>query len=139
MTSAISNAPIAIKHLGGVPSSLKHQRGIESPKPQKVIIPDLFVSFVAQRPKPNPYYEKVKRDSEEWMMGYVETLVTYSAQRLILRRVCHWTEKEYKKHIFADFPYFAAVWSTEASEEEFRTVVDWCNWVFDFDDRKYSG
>jgi len=43
-------------------------------------------------------------------------------------RLCHWTEKEYKKHIWADFPYFAAVWSTDAGEEEFRTVVDWCNW-----------
>lgn len=40
------------------------------------------------------------------------------------------------KHIRADFPYFAAVWTTEAGPDEFRTICDWCNWVFDFDDRK---
>ena len=72
MTSAISNAPIAVEHLGVHPSSARSQRGLEVPKLQKVIIPDLFVSFIAQRPKPNPYYEKVKKASEEWMMGYVK-------------------------------------------------------------------
>ncbi|KAK2752859.1 hypothetical protein FQN54_008012 [Arachnomyces sp. PD_36] len=90
---------------------------ISSPTFAKVFIPDLFVSFVAQRPQPNPYYEEVKRESEEWMKG-----------------LCHWTERDYKKHIRADFPYFAAVWTTEAGRDEFRTIVDWCNWVFDFDD-----
>lgn len=44
-------------------------------------------------------------------------------------RLCHWTEKEHMKHVRADFPYFAAVWTTEAGRDEFRTVVDWCNWV----------
>lgn len=32
-----------------------------------IMIPDLFVSFVAQRPKLNPYYEEVKGASEAWM------------------------------------------------------------------------
>ena len=37
---------------------------------EKIVIPDLFVSFVSQRPKPNPYYETVKKDSEAWMKEY---------------------------------------------------------------------
>lgn len=28
-------------------------------------IPDLFVSFVAQRPTPNPFYEQVKRQTNQ--------------------------------------------------------------------------
>ena len=38
---------------------------------QRVVIPDLFVSFFAQRPKPNPYYEVIKKESEAWMKQYV--------------------------------------------------------------------
>ena len=37
---------------------------------KKVVIPDLFVSFVAQRPNPNPYYEVIKKESEAWMKQY---------------------------------------------------------------------
>ena len=44
-------------------------------------------------------------------------------------RVCHWTEEEHTKHVRADFPYLAAVMATEASPDEFRTIVDWSNWV----------
>ena len=44
-------------------------------------------------------------------------------------RICHWTEKEHAKHVRADFPYFAAVWTTEASPDEFRTICDFSNWV----------
>lgn len=44
-------------------------------------------------------------------------------------RVCRWTEKEYMKHIVADFPSFVAMWSTEAGPDEFRTMCDWVLWV----------
>ena len=37
---------------------------------KKVIIPDLFVSFISQRPKLNPYYEAKKKESEAWMKQY---------------------------------------------------------------------
>lgn len=33
----------------------------------KVFIPDMFVSFVSQKPRSNPYYDIVKLKSEEWM------------------------------------------------------------------------
>ena len=39
-------------------------------EPKSVIIPDLFVLFVSQRPKPNPYYEVIKKESEAWMKQY---------------------------------------------------------------------
>ena len=34
------------------------------------MIPDLFVSFVSQKPIPNPYYEVIKKESEAWMKQY---------------------------------------------------------------------
>ena len=37
---------------------------------KRVIIPDLFVSFVSQRPKISPYYEVIKKESESWMKQY---------------------------------------------------------------------
>ena len=40
------------------------------PEVKRVIIPDLFVSFISQRPKLNPYYEVIKKESEEWMKQY---------------------------------------------------------------------
>ena len=36
----------------------------------KVVLPDLFVSFVSQKPKINPYYELVKQESLAWMKKY---------------------------------------------------------------------
>ena len=40
------------------------------PELNRVKIPDLFVSFVSQRPKLNPYYEVMKKESEAWMKQY---------------------------------------------------------------------
>ena len=40
------------------------------PELERVIIPDLFVSFISQKPKPNPYYEVMKKESEAWMKQY---------------------------------------------------------------------
>ena len=35
-----------------------------------VLLPDMFVSFLAQNPRVNPHYEKVKRESEAWINKY---------------------------------------------------------------------
>ena len=98
-------------------------------------MPDLFVSFISQRPKPNPYYEVIKEESETWMKQY-ETIHYLACRRRHLQivaytsvRICNWTEKEHMKHIIADFPYFIAVFTTEAGPDEFRTLVDWNKWV----------
>lgn len=32
-----------------------------------VTIPDMFVSFLAQEPRINPHYERVKGESEAWI------------------------------------------------------------------------
>ena len=32
-----------------------------------VLLPDMFVSFLAQTPKVNPLYERVKGESEAWL------------------------------------------------------------------------
>ncbi|KAL9001677.1 MAG: hypothetical protein Q9188_005352, partial [Gyalolechia gomerana] len=77
----------------------------------------MFVSFLAQEPKINPNYEKVKYESEAWI-----------AQQ------CQYDEKNYKKHVRADFPYFVSIFAREAGPNELRTICDLINWIFDFDD-----
>lgn len=37
----------------------------------KITIPDMFVSFMAQKPVVNPHYEQVKAESEAWIAEYI--------------------------------------------------------------------
>lgn len=32
-----------------------------------VLLPDMFVSFLAQKPRVNPHYERLRKESEEWI------------------------------------------------------------------------
>lgn len=48
----------------------RQDQALQQHEPKWVKIPDLFVSFVSQRPKLNPYYEVTKKDSEGWMKQY---------------------------------------------------------------------
>ena len=84
--SVLHEAAFPIERLSTC-SSLESQcilhLGSKYPKADKVIIPDLFVSFVSQRPKPNPYYELVKSQSETWMMEY-DIPILSSIKRLII-------------------------------------------------------
>ncbi|KAG6994213.1 hypothetical protein G7Y79_00046g082640 [Physcia stellaris] len=82
-----------------------------------VTIPDMFVSFLAQEPRINPHYERVKGESETW-----------------IAELCQYSQKDYQKHVQMDFPYFVSIWAREAELEELRTICDWMNWIFDFDD-----
>ncbi|KAG6993738.1 hypothetical protein G7Y79_00051g086580 [Physcia stellaris] len=84
---------------------------------EHLLLPDLFISFMAPEPRLNPRYEEVKQVSESW-----------------IAELCHYDEKSYKKHVAADFPYMVAISARDAEPEEFRTICDWMNWVFDFDD-----
>lgn len=43
---------------------------------RSVVIPDLFVSFISQKPKPNPYYEVIKKESEAWMKQYKTSVIS---------------------------------------------------------------
>ncbi|CAO1601995.1 hypothetical protein XANCAGTX0491_005631 [Xanthoria calcicola] len=83
----------------------------------QVTIPDFFVSFLAQEPQINPNHETVKAEADAWM-----------AQQ------CQYDEKRYQKLIKADFCYLVSGWARDAGPEELRTICDWMNWVFDFDD-----
>nr|QDO73502.1 PeniA [Penicillium griseofulvum] len=88
-----------------------------------VYLPDLFVSFCSRAPKTNPYYAEVKAESDAWFAKL------YSLS----------TEKELSRLTKADFALFAAWWTADAGKSEFRTICDWCNWVFYFDDQFDEG
>lgn len=89
----------------------------ESQMDDCVRMPDMFVSFLARKPQINPHYDRVKGESEAW-----------------IAELCGYSQKNYQKHIKADFSYFVSIWAREAGPEELRTICDWMNWVFDFDD-----
>ncbi|KAL8788297.1 MAG: hypothetical protein Q9195_007353 [Heterodermia aff. obscurata] len=99
--------------------SASAQQGALAPSQHEeiVLLPDLFVSFHSQEPRFHPKYQQVKQESESWIAN-----------------LCHYDEKSYKKHVKADFPSFIAMWVHDVEPEDFRTIVDWSNWVFDFDD-----
>ena len=52
------------------PENCRTDQSSRQPELKRVIIPDLFVSFISQRPKLNPYYEVIKKESEAWMKQY---------------------------------------------------------------------
>jgi hypothetical protein len=51
-------------------------------------------------------------------------------------RTCKHNEKQHKKYLKADFGYFAGTWAPDADIPEYITTIDYCNWVWAFDDRK---
>lgn len=71
ISSVINNVAFPIMDIGISPSNNCDSKPYSSDA-NKVIIPDLFVSFISQRPKPNRYYEEVKGQSKEWMKEYVK-------------------------------------------------------------------
>ena len=68
----MSNDVLSGREASSMPFNEKCRTDQSSRKPElkRVIIPDLFVSFISQRPKLNPYYEVIKKESEEWMKQY---------------------------------------------------------------------
>ena len=66
-------SPMPFNELPEKPAATKICHTDQPPRQSElksVIIPDLFVLFVSQRPKPNPYYEVIKKESEAWMKQY---------------------------------------------------------------------
>ena len=63
-----------------VPEMCRTDQPSQRREVKRVVIPDLFVSFISQRPKLNPYYKVVKKESEEWMKQY-ETIHCLPRQR----------------------------------------------------------
>jgi hypothetical protein len=84
---------------------------------QTVVIPNLFTSFLATIPYPNPHYRSVRAESEQWLTNSWQC--DYKAQ---------------KKISAIDFSYFCAILAPKADHDRFRLICDWGNWVFPFDD-----
>ncbi|KAF5664694.1 hypothetical protein FHETE_6965 [Fusarium heterosporum] len=82
-----------------------------------VILPDLFKGFVVDAPRKNQYYETVKPISETWL-----------AER------CRFSTRMRKRVEFCDFALFISIAAPDASAERLKTLCDWGNWVFPFDD-----
>ncbi len=62
-------ASVPDKDATDLKSGLEHQITVSSPYyvVEKAFIPDMFVSFVSQKPKLNPHYEIVRLESEAWL------------------------------------------------------------------------
>ncbi|KAI1277872.1 isoprenoid synthase domain-containing protein [Xylaria sp. FL0933] len=94
------------------------------PAPEQVVvqIPDLFVSFLAEPPRFNPNYHHVKAESEVWISEF-----------------CSFGRKISTAINKCGFSYFMAIAAPDAGPQEFRTLCDWGNWVFPYDDMFDNG
>ncbi|KAF2996745.1 terpene cyclase [Neopestalotiopsis sp. 37M] len=87
-----------------------------------VRIPNLFVGFLAEEPNVNPFYGSVKLESEAWINEF-----------------CKFDKRMASTINKCDFSYFMAITAPEASTTTFRTLCDWGNWVFPYDDMFDNG
>ncbi|KAI0458942.1 isoprenoid synthase domain-containing protein [Xylaria acuta] len=97
-------------------------QGIPGSERVVVRIPDMFVSFLAEPPRFNPNYSQVKAKSEAWISDFC----AFDTRMSSIINKC-------------DFSYFIAIAAPEASLPEYRTLCDWGNWVFPFDDMFDNG
>ncbi|CEI39940.1 unnamed protein product [Fusarium venenatum] len=82
-----------------------------------VVLPDLFKGFVVQTPRINKGYEAVKPVSEQW-----------------LSEKCQFSPRMKKRVEFCDFALFISIAAPDAPGDRLKTMCDWGNWVFPFDD-----
>ena len=47
---------------------------------EQVVLPDMFISFMAQQPRLHPRYQEVKRESESWIAKYSYLSVRYEIE-----------------------------------------------------------
>ncbi|KAL7816077.1 isoprenoid synthase domain-containing protein [Trichoderma aethiopicum] len=92
------------------------------PEQITVLLPDMFQTFLKQPPRINPHYQSVKLESEEG-----------------LARFCSFEPSMRKRVNKCDFSYFCAIAAPFASRARFRTMCDWGNWVFPYDDMFDNG
>ncbi|KAL5615745.1 hypothetical protein FOBRF1_004493 [Fusarium oxysporum] len=84
---------------------------------RSVILPDMFKGFVVETPPMNPNYETVKPISERW-----------------LAEKCSFSPRMKKRVEFCDFAVFISIAAPDAPFDKLKTMCDWGNWVFPFDD-----
>ncbi|KAM0714539.1 hypothetical protein Q7P37_009835 [Cladosporium fusiforme] len=87
-----------------------------------VRFPDLSTSFLTEFPRLNKNYATVSNQSEISIMSACD--LSSASKRAV--REC-------------DFSYFAAVMIPSADQQKYRTVCDWGNWIFPFDDMFDNG
>ncbi|KAH8651929.1 terpene synthase metal binding domain protein [Tricladium varicosporioides] len=85
--------------------------------PGTVILPDLFVSWASTPIRLNPNYSVVVPEAELWF-----------------KELCKHDDETHQKYLKADFGYFSGLWAPDAAAPEYRTTVDYCNWIWAFDD-----
>lgn len=56
-----------------------------------VLLPDMFVSFLAQKPRVNPHYERVRKESEEWINRFDPPFAGSYPQIFLLRSTANAT------------------------------------------------
>ncbi|KAF7563563.1 hypothetical protein G7046_g584 [Stylonectria norvegica] len=104
------------------PSSQDIRNVMDEPKYLVVLLPDLFQSFLKEQPIINPNYERIKLESEQWISKF-----------------CSFPPKMAANVHKCDFSYFCAIAAPDAPAQEFRTLCDWGNWVFPYDDMFDNG
>ncbi|KAL3452901.1 terpene synthase metal binding domain protein [Aspergillus insuetus] len=87
-----------------------------------VHLPQMFTLFLSGHPPVSPHYAEVRAESERW-----------------LARACKFDDRAARRLVKTDFSYFCSISAPRAGREELRTVCDWGNWVFPFDDMFDNG
>ncbi|KAL4880367.1 isoprenoid synthase domain-containing protein [Aspergillus karnatakaensis] len=82
-----------------------------------VRVPDMFSSIMSAEATVNPHHFKVKAAADSFIAEY-------------LKMDKHEAERNHK----ADFCFCASAMAPHADAEALRTMVDWLNWIFYFDD-----
>ncbi|KAH6712403.1 pentalenene synthase [Leptodontidium sp. MPI-SDFR-AT-0119] len=127
-TPKITMAPTSKKLARPVVARQDSHNGIFFPKidvphgKMLVIIPDMFTSFMALPPTINQFYLDVRAESEVWICDKLKASERLGA---IIAKT--------------DFSLFCAISAPDADKAELRTMCDWGNWVFPFDDMFDNG
>ncbi|KAL4930741.1 uncharacterized protein BDV17DRAFT_289586 [Aspergillus undulatus] len=112
-----------------------------------VQLPSLFVLFLSKTPDLNPHYAEAKVRVGK-VVGRVSLVVlvlspsragmtiTTASNQPVKRSRCRFDERARTSLEKTDFSYFCSVAAPKAGREELRTICDWTNWVFPFDDNK---
>ncbi|KAL9608737.1 MAG: hypothetical protein Q9167_006455 [Letrouitia subvulpina] len=100
-----------------------------------VLLPDMFVSFLAQKPRVNPHYERVRKESEDWINRFYRPCSNLTPLDLAKNHSkCNFDDRMKRRICGTDFSFFVSISAPEAGPEELRTMCDWGNWVRTFFD-----
>lgn len=93
------------------------------------------MGFLDEEPILNPYYVQTRAESENAVCRYC--CLPHKRWRdefLTTTSTCDLSPSQAKAIRECDFAYFAAVMAPFADEHKFRTICDWGNWIFPYDD-----